>query len=149
MRLTLHTDYALRVLMYLALRPGRLSTIQTIADAYGISKNHLMKVSQQLGRNGYVKTIRGRTGGLELAHEPEDINIGAVVRLMEEDFQIVECFTTGKSNCIITRSCGLSGILHTALDAWLAVLDQYTLADTIKKRADLRKLLGLGDGVPA
>ncbi len=145
MRLTLHTDYALRVLMYLALRPGRLTTIQSIADSYGISKNHLMKVSQKLGRHGYVKTIRGRTGGLELAHDPADINIGAVVRLMEEDFQIVECFTTGISKCVITRSCGLSGILHTALDAWLAVLDRHTLADTIKKHGDMRKLLGLDD----
>lgn len=145
MRLTLHTDYALRVLMYLALRPGRLSTIQTIADSYNISKNHLMKVSQQLGRNGYVKTIRGRTGGLQLAHDPADINIGDVVRLMEEDFQIVECFTTGISKCVITKSCGLSGILHTALDAWLAVLDQYTLADTISKPAAMRKQLGLDE----
>lgn len=149
MRLTLHTDYALRVLMYLALRPGRLSTIQSIADAYGISKNHLMKVSQELGRHGYVKTIRGRTGGLQLARDPKDINVGRVIRTMEEDFQIVECFAPGKSKCVITRACGLSGIMYKAMEAWLAVVDSYSLADTIRKRDDMRVLLGLGDDVAA
>lgn len=92
MRLTLYTDYALRLLMYLAVKPDALATIQEVAEAYGISRNHLMKIAQELGRGGFVETVRGRGGGLRLRTDPASIVIGDVVRATEDDFRLVECF---------------------------------------------------------
>lgn len=139
MHLTTYTDYSLRVLMYVAMKDG-LSTIQEIADAYGISKNHLMKVAFELGQHGFLQTVRGRKGGLKLARPPETIGLGDVIRLTEEDFAMVECFATGHG-CIIAAPCRLKGVLSEALKAYLAVLDRYTLADLTKRNSSLARTL--------
>lgn len=143
MRLTLHTDYALRLLMHLALAPGRLVTISEVAEAYAISRNHLVKVAHELGKQGFVETLRGRGGGLRLACPPEDISIGHVVRVMEEDFRIVECFDQATNSCCIVPACRLKHLLREALDAWIAVLNGATLADLVTRPAPLRRLLAL------
>lgn len=132
MRLTSYTDYALRVLIFLAAKDNdELSSIREISEVYGISKNHLMKIIYGLGKMGIIETIRGRNGGIRLAKEPKDINIGAVVRQTEEDFRIVECFDSDHNVCVISPVCTLRHILHEALAAYLHVLDQYTLADLV------------------
>ncbi|HEX7650382.1 MAG TPA: Rrf2 family transcriptional regulator [Noviherbaspirillum sp.] len=143
MRLTDYTDYSLRTLMYLGLNRDRLVTIQDIADSYGISKSHLMKVVHQLGLAGLVETIRGRSGGLRLGKEPADINIGAVVRRTEPDFMMVECFDRKINECILSPSCELQGALRRATAAYLAVLDEVTLADLLRNSNSLRKLAGI------
>ena len=143
MRLTLHTDYALRVLMHLALAPGRLVTISEVAASFSISRNHLVKVAHELGQAGFVETMRGRGGGLRLARPQEEIAIGDVVRAMEEDFRIVECFDRDANSCCIAPACRLKRLLKEALDAWLAVLDGATLADLVERPAPLRRLLAL------
>lgn len=130
MRLTSYTDYALRTLMYLALNRDELVTIQDIADAHQIAKNHLSKVVHHLGLLGLVETVRGRNGGLRLGREPTDINIGEVVRHTETDFHIAECFSNENGGCIYSSSCALKAALHRASSAFLAVLDDVTL-DTL------------------
>lgn len=142
MRLTTFTDYTLRTLIFLALRPDRLSTIADIAGAYGISESHLMKVVHQLGQAGEVETVRGRTGGLRLARPPEQINLGAVVRRTEPDMDLVPCFGAG-GGCVILPDCVLKQTLAQALGAFLAVLDRTTLADLVAPRQRLGDLLGL------
>lgn len=127
MRLTTYTDYALRTLMFLAVNRDRLVTIQDIADAHDIAKNHLTKVVHQLGILGVVESLRGRNGGLRLGKEPDQINIGAVVRSTEPDFYMAECFDPGKSRCILRAACSLRDVLHDATKAYLAVLDGVTL----------------------
>ena len=145
MRLTLHTDYALRVLMFLGLRPGGLSSIREIAQAYGISENHLVKVVHRLGQSGLVETVRGRGGGMRLAVPPREIRVGDVVRLTEENLGPVECFTARgepkaragadeAAGCVIAGPCGLQQTLHEALRAYMAVLDRTTLADLLRGR---------------
>lgn len=143
-RLTVYTDYSLRTLMYLGVR-GRenLVTIQEIANAYQISKNHLMKVTHDLGKHGYIETIRGRGGGIRLALEPEQINIGDVVRKTEDDFHLVECFNPEGNLCKISPECRLKFALHEALKAYLAVLDTYTLADVLVSKGILSELFGI------
>lgn len=143
MRLTLHTDYALRLLMHLAVTPGRLVTITEVAEAFAISRNHLVKVAHELGKAGFVETMRGRGGGLRLARPPEKIVIGDVVRAMEEDFRIVECFDREANTCCIAPACRLKRLLRDALEAWAAVLDDATLADLVAKPAPLRRLLAI------
>ena len=143
MRLTTHTDYALRVLMYLALRPGESSTIQEIADRYGISKNHLMKVVQHLGAAGWIETSRGRGGGLRLAKPASAIDLGAVVRSTEEDVALVECFKPEEHLCAITPACRLKGIFAEALEAFFQALSRHTLADLVQRPVSLARLLGL------
>jgi len=140
MRLTDYTDYSLRTLIYLGLNRDQLVTIQDIADAYGISKSHLMKVVHQLGLAGLVETIRGRSGGLRLGMEPENINIGTVVRRTEPDFTMAECFDHQINECILSPSCGLQDVLRQATNAYLAVLDGVTLADLLRNSGSLRKL---------
>ena len=141
MRLTTYTDYGLRLLMYVALKQGELATIQEVADAYGISKNHLMKVAYDLGQHGFLETVRGRGGGLRLARPAEKIGLGDVVRRMEEDMVQVECFAPTANTCRITRACRLKGVLGEALKAYLAVLDTYTLADLTGRNAALGRIL--------
>lgn len=143
-RLTVYTDYSLRTLMYLGVR-GRenLVTIQEIADAYQISKNHLMKVTHDLGKLGYIETIRGRGGGIRLAVEPNQINIGEVVRKTEDDFHLVECFNPEGNLCKISPECRLKFALQEALKAYLAVLDTYTLADVLVSKDILSELFGI------
>lgn len=144
MRLTNYTDYSLRVLIYLASKKqDELSNITEIAEAYGISRNHLMKVIHELGKMGVIQTIRGRNGGIKLALPPEEVNIGKIVRQTEDDFNLVECFGDGPSNCVISPVCGLKHVLNRALSSYLAVLDEYTLADIIRNPYDYRELLGI------
>ncbi len=139
MRLTTYTDYALRVLMYLGLRGDELSTIQEIAEQYGISKNHLMKLVHVLGRLGYVETIRGKNGGLRLARRPEAITVGEIIRRMEPDMALVECFRTTDVHCRIVRTCILQNALGEALSRFLETLDGYTLADLLAPAEDLSR----------
>ncbi|HSI65910.1 MAG TPA: Rrf2 family transcriptional regulator [Planococcus sp. (in: firmicutes)] len=142
MRLTMYTDFSLRVLLYLGTKEeGKLSTIQEISDAYSISKNHLMKVTFELGKAGFIHTVRGRGGGIRLADLPENINIGKVVRKMEDDFHLVECFDPEHNRCPIAPICGLRGVLGQALQAYLAVLDGYTLQDLLFNKEGLREIL--------
>lgn len=131
MRLTSFTDYSLRTLLYLAANRDRLVTIQDIADLHVISKNHLMKVVYQLGLSGLVETVRGRNGGLRLAKEPKDINIGELVRTTETDFFMAECFDRSSDTCPLTPNCKLKHTLNDATKAFLAVLDQQTLEDML------------------
>lgn len=141
MKLTLHTDYALRMLIFLAVHEGKPSTVSDVASTYGLSRNHLLKVALNLGRLGHVKTTRGRAGGIALARAPADINVGAVVRAMEDDFALVECLGRQGGPCIITPACRLKGIVASAVDAFLAVFDAYTLADLTGDRTLLEELL--------
>jgi Rrf2 family nitric oxide-sensitive transcriptional repressor len=148
MRLTTYTDYSLRVLMRLALRPDDLTTIGEIARAYRISEHHLMKVVHQLGVAGYVETIRGHGGGMRLAKKPAEIVIGDVVRGTEPDLDLVECFRTPQT-CTIAPACILSSVFAQALAAFLEVLDRYTLADLVMKPVALAALLQIDARPPA
>jgi Rrf2 family transcriptional regulator, nitric oxide-sensitive transcriptional repressor len=142
MRLTAYTDYALRVLIRLALQPDRLTTIADIAKGYDISENHVMKVVHQLGVAGLVDTVRGRNGGLRLHKPPAAIGIGEVVRLMEPDMDIVPCFNDS-SSCVIEPACLLKGVFAEARDAFWGALDRYTLADLAKPRRRLSALFSV------
>lgn len=144
MRLTQYTDFSLRVLIYLALRQGERCRIRDIADGYGISRNHLMKVVQQLASSGFIRATRGAGGGLELERDPHTIRVADVVREMEPDFAMVECLRPG-NRCAVTPTCRLPPMLHRATQAYLDVLDQYTLADLIgpKDHDATRRLLGI------
>jgi Rrf2 family nitric oxide-sensitive transcriptional repressor len=136
--LTLHADYSLRVLLYLASHPGQVSSTQEMADAYGISKHHLVRVVQTLAGQGLVDARAGRSGGVTLARPPKDIRLGKVVRAAEPDFHLVECFDRARNTCPIAPACGLKGVLAEAREAFLAVLDRYTLADLAdRSRPDL------------
>lgn len=130
MRLTLMTDYALRLLMHVAQHPDRLCTIAEVARSHGISETHLMKVTHQLGLQGWITTVRGKGGGMRLAKPPHEINLGAVVRGMEPDFHLVECFSDG-SRCTLTGRCRLTGVLYGASQAFLDHLDRHSLADVL------------------
>ena len=130
MRLTQLTDYAMRVLIHLAIHPDRLCTIAEIAARYGISEAHLMKITHQLGRAGWIGTVRGRGGGMALALPPEAIQLGQVALTMEPDFNVVECFSTG-STCSLTGSCKLTGVMDGALRSFIDHLDRHTLADIL------------------
>jgi Rrf2 family transcriptional regulator, nitric oxide-sensitive transcriptional repressor len=131
MRLTLHTDYALRVLIQVAIADGKLITINDIAERFDISKQHLMKVVSDLSRKGYLDTVRGRGGGIRLRGPPRDINIGLVVRETEDKLDVIGCLEH-RGYCPIERVCVLRQALHNATQAFLAVLDGYTLADLIE-----------------
>jgi len=136
MRLTRYTDYAMRVLLYLGARPGRLCSIAEIARSYSISQNHLMKVVNDLVNAGYLHSVRGRNGGITLSRPPQDINVGQVVRHTEDGFDLVDC-----GSCVIAPACGLTAALYKALAAFLAVLDDYSLADLLDKRDMMESLL--------
>ena len=144
MRLTVYTDYALRMLIYLALKDDGLATIEEIAQSYGISKNHLMKVAHQLGLAGYVDTVRGRHGGLRLAKPAKAIGLGEVVRHTEPDMAIVMCFEPVNADCAILPSCVLRKALASARFAFIDVLDEYTLSDLVRPRVPLQTLLAIG-----
>ncbi len=135
MQLTNFSDYALRVLMYAAAQGDRLITIKETADVYSISRAHLMKVANQLTRAGYLKAVRGRSGGLALAKRPNRIKLGDVLRATEPDFALAECFGTD-NRCLITPRCRLRGVLREALAAFVGTLDRYTLADLILSPED-------------
>jgi Rrf2 family transcriptional regulator, nitric oxide-sensitive transcriptional repressor len=141
MRLTVFSDYTLRVLMYLALDRARLATIPEIATAYGISENHLMKVVHQLARAGIVASVRGKGGGIRLARAPEAIRVGEIVRASEGDAPIVECLSGDPQACRITSSCHLKGILVNAFEALYDSLDEHTLADLVERPRALKQVL--------
>ncbi len=146
MRLTLHTDFALRVLIHVGVKQGELTTIKEIAQTFAISKAHLMKVVNDLSQKGYLDTVRGRNGGIRLMRKPQDINIGQVVRDTENQLAVIGCLEQ-KGYCPIERACVLRGALSDATAAFLAVLDARTLADLIKPQRILSSLLINGQGV--
>ncbi len=148
MRLTVYSDYSLRLLMYLAVRPDRVSTIKEVAKAYDISFNHLMKVVHQLGLAGYVETIRGRNGGMRLGRPAAEIGLGEVIRHTEPDMDIVPCFEPQNQSCPLRRACRLKGALDRARLAFLGVLDEYTLADLTSAPGPMRAVLGLSSSQP-
>lgn len=129
MRLAEYTDYTLRVLMYCAAHPDRLVTIAELAERHGVSKNHLMKIVNDLARQGVLETTRGRGGGLKLLKDPASIRIGDVVRASETDFRLVECFDPGTNLCTLTPTCRLKQVFGAALRAYFKELDEVTLAD--------------------
>lgn len=137
MQLTRYTDYAVRVLLHVGAREDGMSSIAEIARIYDISKDHLMKVVQDLGQAGFLTTVRGRNGGIKLGRAPSEIRIGEVVRHTEKGFDLVDC-----SSCIIAPACILPKVLGEATEAFLAVLDKYTIEDILVRRSDLRRIFG-------
>lgn len=135
MQLTRYTDYSIRVLTHLSTYPERRACIAEIARAFGISQSHLMKVVQDLGQSGYLETVRGRNGGIRLRRQPQEINLGALVRHTEKHFDVVDC-----AECLIAPACQVSNVFAQATRAFLAVLDQYTLADAMARRHQLHRL---------
>lgn len=139
MRLTVFTDYSLRVLLVLASRTEALVTIADITEAFGISQAHLMKVTQALGKTGWVDTVRGRNGGMRLAADPRRLSLGEVVRRLEADFALVECL--GEDNhCVLTAGCGLEVALRQATEVFLRELDRYSIADLVNTSPALAQL---------
>lgn len=132
MRLAEYTDYTLRVLMFCAVHPERLITIAELAEHHGVSKNHLMKIVNDLAHQGVLETTRGRGGGVRLLKKPQDIRIGDVIRQSETDFRLVECFDSQTNVCSLTPSCRLKHLLDQALKAYFKELDGATLADIAK-----------------
>lgn len=143
MRLTVYSDFALRLMMYLAVRTDALATIPEIAAAYRISANHLMKVVHKLGQAGYVETVRGRGGGMRLGRPADEIGIGELIRFTEPDMDIVPCFLPENQDCPLWRACRLKSALERARLAFLAVLDEYTLADLTRAPGPIRAHLGI------
>ncbi len=137
MRFTWYTDYSLRVLIHLALYPEQLCSIGEIARIYNISHNHLVKAVHALARNGFVRTVRGRAGGIRLARPAHKIGVGEVIRQTEEGFQLAEC-----SSCSLSPACGLTGVLAQGVTAMLKVYDAHTIADLVKEKAALRRQIG-------
>lgn len=139
MRLAEYTDYSLRVLMYCAAHPQQLVTIGELAERHGVSKNHLMKIVNDLARQGLLETTRGRGGGLRLLKDPAAIRVGDVVRASETDFRLVECFDADTNECTLTPSCRLKQVFGRALQAYFEQLDGATLAD-IAPATDKRRV---------
>ncbi len=143
MQLTRYSDYALRVLIHLAVTPRPRTTAGEIASAYGISEGHVMKVVRHLAALGLVETARGRGGGIRLARDPVEVNLGGVLRHTEENLALVDCLRPGGA-CAIEEACRLRGVVREALEAFLAVFDRYTLADLVaRRRGPLSRQLGL------
>ncbi len=140
MQLTKFSDYSLRVLMFAAAAGDRLVTIEETSRTYGISRAHLMKVVTALTRARHLEGVRGRSGGFRLARPPEEISLGDVLRLTEPDFDMVECFGTG-NQCAVTGACRLPSVVGEALDAFMSVLDKYTLADVALRPVDFPVVL--------
>ena len=140
MRIATYSDFALRLLMYAAVKHPAYVTITEVSEAYGISKNHLMKVTHELALAGYLDTLRGRNGGLRLARPAKEINVGQVVRLTEKGTALVECFDPAANTCVITQACKLKHVLNDALEAFFRTLEQTTLADLIKNKRSLSAL---------
>ena len=151
MRLTIYTDYTLRVMMFLAIqhRSGALSRIDDIARAYAISRSHLSKIVHELGHSGLVITVRGRSGGMQLARPPEQITVGEIVRLAEKDFAVVACHDPDTTDiCVIQPACNLQRVLRRAMAAFMLELDGLTLAEAITAPSAAASLLGLAREAP-
>jgi Rrf2 family nitric oxide-sensitive transcriptional repressor len=142
MRLTTLTDYALRLLMHVGSRPERLCTIAEVAEANRISEAHLTKITHLLGLHGWIETVRGKGGGMRLARPASEIPLGEVVRSMESDFRLVECFGEGRP-CVLAGGCRLAGIVNGALEAFHAHLDGYSLADILPSPPGKAKVVRL------
>lgn len=140
MQLTLFSDYSLRILLYLSVHRGRRVALREISSAYGISQHHLVKVVQRLIEEGLVESVRGRGGGLNLAREPHEINVGAVVRMTEPHLNLVECFESKTNTCPIDAACGLKQVLVRAQDAFFSELEKHSLADFAPRAPALIKL---------
>ncbi len=147
MRLTDYTDYTLRVLMFCAMHPERSVTIAELAESHAVSKNHLMKIVNDLARQGVLQTTRGRGGGLRLLKPASDIRIGDVVRQSETDFRLVECFDVDHNTCTLTSRCQLKQVLQTAKHRFLAELDKVTLADITRPATPVEPTAGHSVGV--
>jgi len=143
MRLTTFSEYALRVLIYVAVHPNERTTIAEIATAFGISANHLTKIVHALGKAGILANVRGRGGGIELARPAASINIGSVVRATEASVMPAECFDRSTNTCSIAPHCRLRGVLAEAVRAFDAVLAKYTLADLVENRRTLARTLAI------
>jgi Rrf2 family nitric oxide-sensitive transcriptional repressor len=143
MQLTLHTDYALRVLIYLAQKEDELATISEIADFYLISRNHLVKVVHHLSKENFIHTTRGKHGGMRLARAPTLISIGEVVRRMEPNFDIVECFSNSNQPCKVSPICTLKEVLHRAGSEFLGLLDQYSVADAVVQNQSTEQIFAV------
>ena len=141
MQLTVHTDYALRVLIYLSIQPQKIVTIDEITEFYEISRNHLVKVVHNLSSKGFINTIRGKHGGMQLSRPPNQISIGEVVRKIEANFDIVECFNPDSKKCRVLPICNLKSVLQKANENFLSYLDQYSLADAVQPNNNLVKLV--------
>jgi Rrf2 family nitric oxide-sensitive transcriptional repressor len=139
-RLTIYTDYALRVLIYLAANREKVCSIKDIATSYDISRHHLLKVANELAAGGFIQTIRGNGGGVRLAKSPHLISVGDVVRLTETDMHLVGCFDPAGQGCLIESACILQSALHKALSEFLRALDNYTIADLMVTRQSLQDL---------
>ena len=135
MQLSLHGEYALRVLLYLGTHPDRVVSTAEISGAYGISKNHLVRVMHTLGEDGYLRLIPGRAGGVSLAMEPRLIRLGDVVRQAEPTLRLAECFDAENNTCGIASVCSLKPVLKEALSSFLTSLNRYTLADLLARGA--------------
>lgn len=146
MKHTTHADFALRVLMYLRVAPGRRGSVAEIASAHNVSRNHLDKVVQRLAGAGLVETTRGRAGGVRLVRDPSTITVGEIMRTMESDFAVVECLGPVRY-CRIAGVCGARDVFSRALDAYFAVLDESTLEDIATNDQGLRGALGLAHGI--
>jgi Rrf2 family nitric oxide-sensitive transcriptional repressor len=144
MQLTQFTDYSLRALIYIALRK-ELCTINDIANAYAISSNHLLKIVHNLSKMGIIKTTRGKSGGIRMAQNPSDINLGELIIKLEPNFDLVPCFNKEKANCCIAAACKLKRILFEARESFLSILKGYTLADILENQRPLKALLSIGD----
>lgn len=143
MRLTHYTNYALRTLMYAAMRRPDLVRVQDVSDAYGISRAHLVKCVHQLGLWGYLENVRGRNGGFRLARAPAVITVGEIARKTEDCQDLVECFNPAVNTCPMVTVCRLKTTFQRAQLAFMAVLDEVTLADLIANADELAPLIGL------
>ena len=148
MRLTVYTDYTLRVMIYLTLkyRGGEVATIDEMAQAYGVSRSHLMKIVNELSQSGFIETTRGRSGGARLARSPNQISLGEVVRMAEKDFAVVQCHDIAfESGCAVFQACNLKRGMRRAVDAFMHELDKMTFEDAVSAPTVAASLLGLGD----
>jgi Rrf2 family nitric oxide-sensitive transcriptional repressor len=148
MRLTVYTDYTLRVMIYLTLKyeGGAVATIDEMAQAYGISRNHLMKIVNELSQSGFIETTRGRAGGARLARAPNRISLGEVVRMAEKDFAVVQCQDVAfETDCAVFQACNLKRGLRRAVDAFMQELDQMTFEQAVSAPTVAESLLGMGD----
>lgn len=146
MQLTIFTDYGLRSLMYLAANPARRCSVKEIAEHYGISRNHLVKVVHRLSQLGHINSSKGKGGGIMLARDAEKMRLGALVRQLEPNMDMVECFDKATNTCRIVSNCQLKHFLMEATNAFIATLDNYTLADATRNRALFQMLENRGQG---
>jgi Rrf2 family transcriptional regulator, nitric oxide-sensitive transcriptional repressor len=137
MHLTQYSNFALRTLQFVALRSPEVVTVDEVARAHRISRAHLVKVSHELGRRGYIETIRGRNGGMRLARPAQDISVGEVLRWTEAPLELAECFNSDTNSCPLIGVCHLSRGLQRALRAFFVVLDDLTIADITANRGVL------------